>query len=101
MAASRIGMLDGFAYQSPPPSYWSRAPVRRGVRAAVSATVSEAASTSAMEIRKGDRRVVMHLKVAVAAGGTCPFNLLPAQADRRRSARSPVRRRVPVRHLAR
>src|SRR5690348_11887721 len=25
MAARRLGRLDGFAYQSPPPSYWSRA----------------------------------------------------------------------------
>src|SRR5580704_3550674 len=29
IAASRFGRLDGLAYQSPPPSYWSRATVRR------------------------------------------------------------------------
>src|SRR2546423_6049302 len=29
MAASKFGRLEGFAYQSPPPSYWRRAMVRR------------------------------------------------------------------------
>src|SRR5688500_15369944 len=27
MAVSKLGMLEGFAYQSPPPSYWRRAMV--------------------------------------------------------------------------
>src|SRR5689334_20571515 len=35
MAASRFGKLDGLAYQSPPPSYWSRATVRIGGAARV------------------------------------------------------------------
>src|SRR6476660_4715363 len=33
IAARRFGRLDGFAYQSPPPSYWRRAIVIRAVGA--------------------------------------------------------------------
>ncbi len=39
-------MLDGFAYQSPPPSYWSRAIVMRGVRSDVEAGAAAVSATS-------------------------------------------------------
>src|SRR3954453_13551992 len=93
IAASKFGRLEGFAYQSPPPSYCSRAIVIRGVRAAVVTAVIDAASSSTTEVLKSDPRIIMNLKVAVTAGVARSISLLPAPADRRRSARFPAPQR--------
>src|SRR5689334_523644 len=56
MAASRFGRLDGLAYQSPPPSYWSRATVSVGGATGVLVEDAPRAVSVDAEVRWSDIR---------------------------------------------
>src|SRR5665213_282878 len=91
-------MLDGFAYQSPPPSYCSRATVMRGERSSGRAAVSDPTSNSAIDDVTSERRGVMNPKVAVRTGRR---SVLFLRELVRRVARDPLLRHEHARHIAR
>src|SRR5687768_18531332 len=67
MALSRLGRLEGFAYQSPPPSYCRRAPVRRMARGCHDAdAVTSIAPRSAARPRTAARLLIGAARDAVS-----------------------------------
>src|SRR6185312_377237 len=102
IASSKLGRLDGLAYQYPPPSYWSRAMVMRSPSGSVEARRDAARpkpnDAAAANRTKARRRIGMRAHDTWGKTGTL---LRLVRQPVRRVAGQPVLLHQCARHVAR